>query len=252
MIVHTNTPTSRIGIFDSGVGGFSVLKEVREKTNADILYFGDCARAPYGNRSSNEILLFVEEIVKNLKRQDVTHFVSACNSMSVVMTNIMLKDCGIHEKQYIDMIRAFKEHAHFSSEDVVLVFGTQVTIQSGAYQETLQEKNVLAETYIFKTLAGLIEKNVSYDEIYNVVEQGILHAKRVNATHIVYGCTHYPLVDQIFKDCAKKNNWDGTFIDPAIYVAQVVANWNLSGQNETFFEASEVTASFGTFASSYK
>jgi glutamate racemase len=241
----------KVGIFDSGIGGFSVLKEVRGKTEADILYFGDCARAPYGNRSSDEILLFIEEIVSNLKKQEVTHFVSACNSMSVMMTNIMLHDCGIDEVNYVDMIRAFKEYSTFSKGDVVLVVGTQVTIESGAYQETLTEKQIPVREYVFKTLAGLIEREASRDDLYEVIELGILYAKKVGATHLVYGCTHYPLVDEIFKHCAKKNGWSGAFVDPACYVGEAVAKWNLLGARETFFEASEVTTPFSTLASSY-
>ena len=248
----TSDNIPKVGIFDSGIGGFSVLKEVRGKTQADILYFGDCARAPYGNRSSAEILLFIEEIVSNLKKQDVTHFVSACNSMSVMMTNIMLQDCGIDEVNYVDMVRAFKEYSTFSKEDVVLVVGTHVTIQSGVYQEALIEKHVSVDEYVFKTLAGLIERDGEYDDIYDVIEQGILHAKKVDATHIVYGCTHYPLVDEIFKDCAKKNDWNGVFVDPAYYVGEAVAKWNLLGGRETFFEASEVTKPFSQLASTYK
>lgn len=243
----------KIGIFDSGVGGFSVLKEIRKKTNADVLYFGDCARAPYGNRSTEEICMFMEEIIHNLKGQEVTHFVSACNSMSVNMTDKILKDCGIDSSRYMDMLRAFKDCTNLPSDSKVIVFGTRATISSGAYQEVLNEKNIQTDEYIFKTLAGLIEnrKEINEREIHDMVSVGMLYAKDLGATHILYGCTHYPLVDDIFKKCAKKIEWNGVFIDPAIYVGDVVAKWNLDGKSSTFFEASEVTEEFRLLSDNY-
>ncbi len=249
----TNEYQPKIGIFDSGVGGFSVLKEIRNKTSADVLYFGDCARAPYGNRSIEEICMFMEEIIHNLKTQEVTHFVSACNSMSVNMTDKILKDCGIENDKYVDMLKAFKYYSNLPKDSKVLVFGTKATISSGAYQEVLNEKKIQTDEYIFKTLAGLIEKKeeISDGEIQDMVLVGMLYAKDVGATHVLYGCTHYPLVDNIFKKCAKKIEWDGVFIDPAVYVGDVVAKWNLEGKKNTFFEASEVTEEFRLLSDNY-
>ncbi len=241
----------KVGVFDSGIGGFSVLKEIRDVTSVDVLYFGDCARAPYGNRTSEEIQMFMEEIINTLQQQDVTHFVSACNSMSVTMTDTILKDCGVDHTHYMDMLKAFKEYGRFSSDSKVLVIGTRATIVSGAYQEVLNEKNVPVEEYIFKTLAGLIEQGVSEDEVYDVVLVGMMHAKELGVTHIVYGCTHYPLIDTVFRRCAEDIEWNGDFIDPAKYVAEAVSQWNLEGERNTFFEASEVTEPFRTLSEKY-
>ena len=108
-----------IGIFDAGVGGFSVFKEVRKNTNADILYFGDCARAPYGNRTEEEIVLFIKDILKQLQNEGVTHFVSACNSMSVLTTEKLLEEVGVPKENYIDMISAIKA-VDFGNEKVLV------------------------------------------------------------------------------------------------------------------------------------
>ena len=82
--------THLVGVFDSGVGGFTVLREIRDVTKADIIYFGDCARAPYGNRSKDEIVMFIKETIINLQAKNVTHFVSACYIISVLSIVIML------------------------------------------------------------------------------------------------------------------------------------------------------------------
>lgn len=242
----------KLGIFDSGVGGFSVLKEVRQKTKADVLYFGDCARAPYGNRSNDEIALFIKEILHNLQKEEVTHYISACNSMSVMTTDILLKECGIDEDKYIDMLRAFKKYNTFSEKDHVLLIGTHATITSNEYQNILSEKRSKVSDYIFKTLAGLIEKEVSVYDLEEVVMSGLQYAKEVGATHILYGCTHYPLIDDVFRDCAKKIGWKGEFVDPSLYVGQAVTLWNLVGNKETFFETSEITPVFKELSSLYK
>jgi glutamate racemase len=118
-----------LGIFDSGVGGFSVLKEVRKITDADILYFGDCKNAPYGNRTKEEIVSCIKAVLLRLKDEGVTYFVSACNSMSVNTTDALLLEVGINRKQYLDMIDAVSL-IPFTSNDLVLIVGTQATIQS--------------------------------------------------------------------------------------------------------------------------
>ncbi|MCF7898694.1 MAG: aspartate/glutamate racemase family protein [Candidatus Pacebacteria bacterium] len=242
----------KLGIFDSGVGGFSVLEEIRSVTSADILYFGDCARAPYGNRSMGEICMFMKEIIANLKLQEVTHFVSACNSMSVTMTDKILKDSGIENSKYVDMIKVFKEYVKFDNGSKAIIFGTKATISSGAYQEVLTEKNVEVGQYAFKTLAGLIERKASDGDLYEVVSSGMNYAKKIGATHIIYGCTHYPLISKIFENCARDIKWDGEFINPAKYVAKAVSKWNLEGEKNTSFEASEVTYTFKFLSEKYE
>lgn len=245
---HTKT---KVGVFDSGIGGFSVLKELRDNTTADVLYFGDCARAPYGNRTTDEIVLFIKEIIHNLKAQDVTHFVSACNSMSVMTTDRVLAECGIEQGRYVDVLRAFKSHATFNEGSRVLVLGTHATIASGAYQEVLRDKNIEVEVYAYKALAGAIEKEADEQDLYELVLMSIIYAREKNVTHILYGCTHYPLVDAVFKRCAKDFEWDVTFVDPAVYVGKAVNIWGLEGEKSTVFEASEVTDAFKKLSNKY-
>ncbi len=227
---NINTDTcALVGVFDSGVGGFSVYKKIRNATRANCIYYGDCARAPYGNRHEAEIISFIKDDIAFLQEKGATHFVNACNSMSVLTTNAMLDECGIDTRKYIDMIRAFDIHTTFPDNSSVLVVATQATIRSGAYQEVLIKKGVIAHTFIYEDLAGAIERNASRDELMSQIEKGILYAKEQNATHIVYGCTHYPLVDRLFNQAQEKIDWKGEFIDPAVCVAQEVKSWNLTG-----------------------
>lgn len=236
--------TPSIGIFDSGVGGFSVAREVRKITDANIVYYGDCARAPYGNREESEIVSFIRDDIKYLQDMDVTHFVNACNSMSVLTTDALLKECKIKPHQYVDMIRAFTLYANYVKDDVVLVIATKATIRSGVYQEAAMRKGAKVFEYVYKDLALAIETNAKRDELLSIVEKSILYAQEVNATHIVYGCTHYPLIHELFLAAQEKVGWRGTFVDPAVYVAKEVKKWNLQGKRKFYPYSSKDTPAF--------
>jgi glutamate racemase len=233
-----------IGIFDSGVGGFSVAKEVRKVTDANIVYYGDCARAPYGNREESEIVAFIRDDIKYLQDMDVTHFVNACNSMSVLTTDALLKECKIKPDHYIDMIRAFSLHATCTKDDTVLLIATKATIRSGAYQEVLHEKHVPVFEYAYQDLALAIEVNAPSDELLHLAEKSVLYAQEIGATHIVYGCTHYPLIHELFLKAQEKVGWKGHFIDPAIYVGEEVKKWKLEGKRKFYPYSSKDTPAF--------
>lgn len=233
-----------LGIFDSGVGGFSVAHKIRKVTDANIVYYGDCARAPYGNREEFEIVNFIRDDIKSLQDMDVTHFVNACNSMSVLTTDTLLKECKINSSQYIDMIRAFASHATFGTDDKVLVIATAATIRSGAYQDELIRKRAVVFEYIYYDLALAIETNATREELLLIIEKGVVYAKEINATHVLYACTHYPLVHELFLAAQEKVGWKGDFIDPAVYVAEEVEKWKLEGKRKFYPYSSKDTPAF--------
>jgi glutamate racemase len=232
------------GVFDSGVGGFSVYKEIRKCTTVNSIYYGDTLRAPYGNKEEEEIVGLLKESIIFLQEKDVTHFVNACNSMSVVVTDLLLKSRHIAPHRYVDMIRAFDMHATCGERDRVLVIATVATIRSGVYQKSIEEKGAEVFVYAYTDLAQAIEHNASQEVLYNLVEKSIINAKQVDATHIVYGCTHYPLVHQLFMLAKEKHGWEGEFIDPAVYVANVVEGWKLEGGKKFYPHASKDTPAF--------
>jgi glutamate racemase len=233
-----------LGIFDSGVGGFTVYRKIKKVTRANCIYYGDCLRAPYGNREEQEIVSFIKDDIQFLQEKGVTHFVNACNSMSVLTTNNILKECNVKPDTYIDMIRAFDAHAVFPFGSVVLVIATAATIRSGAYQEVLTKKGVASYSFVYEDLASAIENNASREELFAIVERSILYAQSINATHSVYGCTHYPLVGGLFEEVKEKLRWRGEFVDPAFYVAEEVKHWNLKGERSFCPYTSKDTPAF--------
>jgi glutamate racemase len=231
-----------LGIFDSGVGGFSVFKEVRKNTQANILYYGDCLRAPYGNRSEEEIVGFIKEILLDLKSKGVTYFISACNSMSVLTTEKVLSEVEVPRERYIDMVDAVGK-IDFSSDAKVLIIGTQATITSGVYQQILSNKNVKYEVFVPSLFAGHIEQG-DKDMIASIVDEILTYAKNIHSTSILYACTHYPLVDEVFKARSEALLWSGDFIDPAKYVALEVEKWGIEGISTSTFITSLETPIF--------
>ncbi len=236
-----------LGIFDSGVGGFSVLQKVRKETDADIIYFGDCARAPYGDKDEKDIIVLVKEILTSLQTKGATHFISACNSMSVHTTEKVLAEARIPKDRYMDMRDAVAKIT-FPSDVKVLIVGTQATLNSSVYQSILHRKNISHSVFIPHTLAREIEKNDT-EAIAHSVRQIMAAALAADATHIVYACTHYPLVDEVFQEEAKESRWNGKFIDPATQLAEEMQKWNLQGENQTLFETSLETDVFKDYSS---
>lgn len=236
--------TPLLGIFDSGVGGFSVYKKIKKVSSANVVYYGDCLRAPYGNREESEIITFIKDDIRFLQDEGVTYFVNACNSMSVVTTDLLLKECKVSPDHYTDMIRAYEKHAVHKEDEKVLVLGTEATIRSGSYQEVLHTKGAVVFTYIFKDLAGAIEANAAQQDLLVLIQKSIEYAKETNVTSIVYGCTHYPLIHELFLSTANNIGWEGLFINPAIYVAEEVQLWNLEGERRFTPHSSKDTPAF--------
>lgn len=233
-----------IGIFDSGVGGFTVYKKIKEVTSANCIYYGDCLNAPYGNKEESEIRELIKADILFLEEKGVTHFVNACNSMSVLTTDALLKESHIPTSHYTDMIRAFDNHAVCNEDETVLVIATTATIRSGVYQDVLKRKGVNAFGYAYTDLAAAIEHNASREELLSIVEKGIVYAKEVGAARIIYGCTHYPLIHGLFLEVKDKLNWQGEFIDPAIYVAEEVRVWGITGEHSFCPYSSKDTPAF--------
>lgn len=231
-----------LGIFDSGVGGFSVLKEVQKVTSVDTIYFGDCANAPYGNKQESEIVGYIKNILSILKKNGVTHFVSACNSMSVFTTEKLLDEMNIRKDRYIDMVDAMHEIT-FKADVHVLIIGTKATIASEVYQNILQEKGVIFSTFSPVHLAGNIESG-DIQAVSSDIVDVLKYADQVKATHILYACTHYPLVDSLFKEETKIKGFSFQYIDPAVYVAYQVKKWNLKGNKQIIYKTSKETDIF--------
>ena len=197
---------SPIGVFDSGYGGLTVLKEiVRTLPEYDYIYLGDSARSPYGTRSYDVVYQFTLECVKKLFAQGCNLVILACNTASAkALRTIQQKDLPSIDpmRRVLGVIRPTAEVVgNYSNTNKIGVLGTPGTIKSNSYK--LEIKKIFPEIDIFQQQCPmwvpLIENN-EYDSpgadyfVKEYIDQLLKQNKDIDT--VILGCTHYPLLQK--------------------------------------------------------
>jgi glutamate racemase len=188
-----------IGIFDSGVGGLTVFKEMeRALPGESLVYLGDTARVPYGTKSAETVVRYSLEAMRFMRRREVKMVVVACNTASSVAIEAMT------EEDDLPVLGVITPGAHRSAEmsksGRIGVIGTRATIGSGAYERAILARRPDAEVSsrpcpLFVPLA---EEGWTDNEIALQVAETYLHPFReAGIDTLVLGCTHYPLLKEI-------------------------------------------------------
>jgi glutamate racemase len=188
-----------IGIFDSGIGGLTVASALlKQHPEASLIYFGDTAYLPYGDKSEETIISRVQYILEFLMDSGCNTIITACNSASSVLPKIQTPE----HIRLLNVIDPVIDALPDSFEDkTVGVIGTRRTIASGVYQMKLAAKFPLAKSVAMATplLAPLIEEGFISDEIADEVVEAYLD-RMGDLDALILGCTHYPLIqDRIAK-----------------------------------------------------
>lgn len=185
-----------IGVFDSGVGGLTVVREImRQIPNERIVYFGDTARVPYGSKSKETVTRYSRQIIRFLKTQNVKAIVIACNTASAYALD------EIEQEMDIPAIGVVKPGARVALDATrngkIGVIGTEATINSQIYERYIKEHDTNAEVIgkacpLFVPLVeeGLLNDPVT-DEIAMRYLSGLIDS---GIDTLVLGCTHYPLI----------------------------------------------------------
>jgi glutamate racemase len=207
-----------IGIFDSGVGGLTVVKEIlRLLPNEEVIYFGDTARVPYGTKSKETITHFAMQDATFLVKKNVKAIVVACNTVSSNSLKVLRKNFNI---PIIGVIEPGALYACKKTKNRKIgVTGTVATIESGAYENSIRTVCPEAIVYskscpLFVPLAeeGWIEKKSTFliveDYLGEILDNGI--------DTLVLGCTHYPILKDVIQQVVGK---DVFLIDSAYYTA---------------------------------
>jgi glutamate racemase len=211
-----------IGVFDSGIGGLTVVKEMlRIMPCEDIVYFGDTARLPYGSKSDRLITRFSVENSIFLKSNNVKMIVIACNTASSASADylrsfIKLPVIGVIECGALGAVRATKNKR-------IGVIGTKSTINSRAYSRTISNYDASIEVFELATplLVHLVEENwINKDITKHILREYLDPLLKNDIDTLILGCTHYPLLrDQI---CSITNKI--SLVDSAQEVALLVLN----------------------------
>ena len=205
----------RIGLFDSGVGGLTVLKQMyRRLPQESILYFGDTARLPYGNRSQAEILQFVREIIDWMLTQDVKMIVMACNTSSALALEILQKEYDI---PILGLILPGARAAVRLGKRIGVI-ATPATAASDAYRQAIQEVDPTTEVWQVgcPEFVMLIEQNQLHSDYTKQVTQEYLQPLlKQKIDTLIYGCTHYRHLEHLFRVILPSSV---KIVDPAEYI----------------------------------
>ncbi len=202
----------KIGVFDSGVGGLTVLREMRaQMPQESVIYFGDTARVPYGNRSKSEILRFIREIIAWMVGLEVKMLVMACNTSSALALEEVRSEFPI---PILGIILPGARAAVQSGQRIGVV-STQATADSNAYQQAILEINPAAKVWQVgcPDFVPLIESDRIHDPYTLAIAKRYLDplvAEGIDT--LVYGCTHYPHLAPVFKQILPA---DIALVDPA-------------------------------------
>jgi glutamate racemase len=189
------TPQSPIGIFDSGIGGLTVVKAVRKALpDEHIIYFGDTARVPYGIKSVETVRQYALQITDFLLRKKVKLVLIACNTVSAAAHDDVKARCG--KIPALGVIEAGSLAAAEAGGKSVGVIGTLATIGSGAYDRALAgiDRDFRVFSRACPLLVPLAEEGWTDNEIAELTLQTYLgDLREKNLDSLILGCTHYPL-----------------------------------------------------------
>lgn len=191
-----------IGIFDSGVGGLTVAKEVKRRLpNENIIYFGDTKHLPYGEKSREAIAEYSTQIVKFLLEKNCKAIVIACNSATANALKEVKEIVG-GQVPIIDVINPVAEKVAFEIHNNIGVIATKATIASGIYKKSIRKHNKFIKVDELATplLVPAIEEGLKNHPITNAIIYHYLSSKKLKDIEtLILGCTHYPLLLDEFK-----------------------------------------------------
>lgn len=224
---------SPIGVIDSGVGGLTSVKEILNLLpGEDIVYCGDNGNAPYGNRTADDIIALTKKMLGFLDTKEVKLVAVACNTISSTFEADKYKG---YEDQFpypiLSIIKPAAEDAARQKYKEVGVIATVFTIQTGCHKQLIQEIDPSIQVYgePSENLAMLIEKgNLEDPAIRQDVNR---HVKNLLAAHplkeIILGCTHYPIVQDMFEAAAPGVKFINPARDQALDIRKYLKDKNL-------------------------
>jgi len=219
MTIQSHAP---IGIFDSGVGGLSVLRAIRvQMPEESVIYFGDQVHIPYGSRPMDQIREFSEAITKFLLGHDAKIIIVACNTASAAALKFLRQRYS--DTQFVGMEPAVKPAAEHTHTGNVGILATPATFQ-GALYASVVERFANGVELFQNTCPGLVQQiergNLEGEATHRILENALLPMLEKNIDTVVLGCTHYPFVIPLIQQIVGESV---RVIDPAPAVARQTA-----------------------------
>ncbi len=206
-----------IGIFDSGSGGLTVLKALREQLpSCDVVYFGDIAHAPYGFKSQEELSERTAQALALLRAQGADRMVSACNTASASLALSLYDAFGMEPGSIIEMVGPTVSHFKNTKERILLC-ATPATVRTGIYQTAFKMLGKKVMTLAIPDLAGAIEFGEGAERERAILAEAFKNVNWQEYDSLVLACTHYPLSLELFRELVPEGV---KIFDPADAVAE--------------------------------
>ena len=211
-----------IGVFDSGIGGLTVVRALRDRLPGyDMVYFGDTARTPYGTKSPETVIDYANEIIDFLITQEAQLIVMACNTASSVANDMVASRVSLPIFEVVSP--AVKQAVERERQPIIGVIGTRATIASGVYERKI--KSLCPEAKVHSKacplLVPLVEEGWLHRPETVMIVKKYLHPLKIRQINtLILGCTHYPVLNKIIR---RKIGKRVHIIDSSLAVAAEVA-----------------------------
>lgn len=223
---------SSIGVFDSGIGGLSVLKQlIRFIPNESYIYLGDTARVPYGNKSNNVVEQYAKECTDFLLNKNVKLIVIACNTVSAVALDKVIEQAN--NIPVIGMIQPASEASVRTTVNRKIgIIGTRSTINSKAYTNAILQFAGTEKIDVFSQecplFVPLVEEGlVSHSATKQIAEEYLKKFKNHPIDTLILGCTHYPTLTRLIRDILPNVNQIDSGEHAAVSALRLLAEKNL-------------------------
>lgn len=220
-----NTGFQPIGVFDSGVGGLTVANAIRQVLpNESLIYFGDTAHLPYGDKSKDTIIAYSIKITRFLLDSGCKVIVVACNTASANAREAILAECS-EKALVVNVIDPVVEYvASRPGRRSIGVIGTKGTINSGTYRNKIMSArpDLTVSSLATPLFVPMIEEGFIFDDISNAIIRSYLTKPEIEGIEsLILGCTHYPVIKN---QISKFYNFGMDIIDSSRIVADYLRN----------------------------
>lgn len=236
-----------IGLFDSGVGGLSVLRAmIQNGINDDFVYFGDTKNVPYGTKTKEQILAYTREIMEFFVKSGVESAVMACNTSSALVYEELHNEFSDKIKIYplIQSVAPFFK----DEKETIGVMATSATVKSFAYTKEIMKLNKNAKVIELECqdFVRIVEHRL-YDnaEVVKYIKDKAEQFKNAGCKKVILGCTHFPYLAPVLSKFAP----DIEFIDPAKYLVDVIKKDILTGTDKASAGSRKTFSTFSFYVS---
>ncbi len=234
----------KVGIFDSGIGGFTILNSLlSSRTDVEVFYLADTKRIPFGSKNFKEIRLIAKEICNFFEDKNLDALLVACNTTNACALDILEDNLKI---PCFDLINSVSE---IVDKETIGVLATQTTVRSSYYKKTINSKK--ENTKIFQQecpefVSEIEKEKLNIDKLNYLSDLYLKPLKHKNIEQLILGCSHYPLIYEILR---KKLDSSIKIIDPSVAlikkfnesfaISKTACSKSLSYDNVEFFVTSE-------------